>query len=79
MTKNIKSYKAKDIGEIAYLMFKNIELVDCITYEKKSILYFKNDNKQSEKAIMEYYNSEYYDYYKSMQKARQFLFNRNSG
>ena len=68
--------KVKDLGEMAYLIHKGIEIREVITYEKKSIVLFDNEDNKSNKLIAEYYNNKYDDYYNSVRKIRSIIFNR---
>jgi len=77
--KNDNIKRVKDIGEIAFLRFKNIPLIKIDTYEKKSICWFQNINGESDSAILEYYNNGFSGFYSSIKESRQFLFNRIVG
>lgn len=73
---NLIGFKAKTIYEIAYLKMKGIPIVKEIQYERKRVLFFKDDLKESTNAIKEFYDSGYNTYAEQIQEVRDYMFQK---
>lgn len=74
--KNPGLKRVRDIGEIAYLRMRNIPLVKIDTYERKNICWFEDSNNESTNALVDYYNSFYVNFYKSIKEVKDFLISK---
>lgn len=74
--KNEGLKRISDLGEITYLKICKIPIRKIDTYEKKSICWFENSDSETDKALLDYYNSDLISFYNRLKETKIFLFNR---
>jgi hypothetical protein len=69
--------KVTDIGQIAFLRTRKIEMKDIKTFDNRSVCFFDNEDFKTDKALADYFSSPEFEFYNTLNNTRKFLFQRH--